>query len=308
MPINNSTTFLSKLELEQIKEGLQQTFPTLANLNMLKLLSDGFSSYVILIEDEMIFRIAKTSKAMHGHRKEQSVLPHLREYLPFQVPVPAWRAEPSEIFPFGVIGYRAIPGIPFYLELAPSVNLKHIAHDLARFLVRLHDFPIDEARSFGFAQTIDPESLAAEVMPVLSTHLSKAEYGKFSLWWEKYLNDSAKDSFIPKLIHGDPWGENIILDERLDHIVGIIDFESVNIGDAAQDFAAQKYVGLDFSNGVINYYLELGGKPGSHFSTRLLWHSMLRELGGLKYAIRYPESGELGDCLQKVRNELLLSA
>jgi aminoglycoside phosphotransferase (APT) family kinase protein len=308
VPINNRTTFLSKLELEKINEGLQQTFPALANLNTLKLLSDGFSSYVILIGGEIIFRIAKTSKAMHGHMREHSVLPHIQGYLPFRVPEPAWQAEPSEIFPFGVIGYRAIPGIPFSLELAPSLNLKYIAHDLARFLVRLHDFPLDEARAFGFSENMDLESLAAEVMPVLSSHFSKAEYGKFSLWWEKYLNDPVKDSFIPKLIHGDPWGENIILDERLDQIVGIIDFESVSIGDAAQDFAAQKYLGSDFSNWVIKYYRELGGEPGSHFSTRLIWHSMLRELGGLKYAIRYPESGELGDCLQKVRNELLLSA
>jgi len=308
VPINNRTTFLPNLELEKIKEGLQQTFPTLANLNTLKLLSDGFSSYVILIEDEIIFRIAKTSEAMHGHMKERALLPYLQGYLPFQVLELTWQAKPSKFFPFGVIGYRAIPGIPFSLELAPSVNLKHIAHDLARFLVRLHDFPIDKARSFGFAEIIDLESLGAEVMPILSSLFSKAEYGKLSSWWEKYLNDPAKDDFRPKLIHGDPWGENIILDESLDHIVGIIDFESVNIGDAAQDFAAQKYLGRGFSNSVIKSYRELGGEPGSHFSTRLLWHSMLRELGGLKYAIRYPESGELGDCLQKVRNELLLSA
>jgi hypothetical protein len=36
--------------------------------------------------------------------------------------------------------------------------------------------------------------------------------------------------------------------------------------------------------------------------------SMLRELKGLRYAIRYPGSNELVDSLQKVRYELSLSA
>ena len=307
MSTTNRATFLSKLELEQIKDGLQQAFPALANWHTLKLLSDGFSSYVFLLGDEIILRIAKTAEASEGHRKEWTVLPHLQRYLPFQVPEPINQAEPSDIFPFGVISYRAIRGVPFSLNLVPSVNLKSIAEDLAKFLLALHNFPLDSAMSFGIAEITDLVCLRSEIMPALSTYLSKADYEKFSLWWEKYLNDPAKDSFRPNLIHGDPWGENIILSEKLDHIVGVIDFESINIGDIAQDFAAQKYLGQDFLNWAIQYYQELGGELGSQFSSRLLGQSMLRELRGLKYAVQYPGSGELEDCVWKVRGELLLS-
>ena len=308
VPADNQGTFLSDLELDQIRKGLRQTLPTLSDLDTLKLLSDGFSSYVILIADEIVFRIAKTAEARDGHMKEWRVLPHLQRYLTFQVPEPKWKIEPSGIFPFGAIGYRAIRGVPFSLELLPFVNLKPIAEDLARFLVALHNFALDKAKSFGITENMDLESLGSEVIPVLSTHLSNDEYQKFIAWWQKFLKGSARKSFAPKLIHGDPWGENIILNEKLDHIAGIIDFESVTIGDVAQDFAAQKYLGQDFLSQVIEHYREFGGDLGSHFSRRLQVHCMLRELSGLHYAIRYPESGELQDCLQKVRSELLRSA
>ena len=306
-PGGNRESFLTELELEQIRRGLRPILPTLSDSDTLKLLSEGFSSYVILVADHVILRIAKIRKAGEGYLKERAILPHLRRHFPFQVPEPEWYAEPSEVFPFGAIGYRAIPGIPFSLRLAPSVNLKNVAEDLARFLVSLHNFPLDTTRSFGITEKDDLESLRSEVMPALSAHLSKDDYKKLTLWWEEFRNNPVLHSFTPKLIHGDPWGENIILNEKLDHVVGIIDFECVTMGDVAQDFAAQKYLGQGFLSPVVEYYRDLGGDFESNFLSRLQRHSMLRELGGLLYAIRYPESDEFQDSLQKVRSELRLS-
>ena len=301
--------FLSDLDLDQIREGLQQTFPshTLA-LSQLELLNDGFSSYVLLVDDEFILRIAKHAEALAGHIKEQAIMPFLQKQLPAQVPQPTWRIEPSDYFPFGAIGYRRILGIPFSLSLAPRVKLNRLVRDLARFLVALHDVPLAEMMDLGDKSVDELGSLRVDVMPTLAAYLTEDEYEKIRLWWEKYLNNSVKDSFTPKLIHGDPWGENIILNETLDGVVGIIDFESVSIGDVAQDFAAQKYLGPNFLSQLIERYQELGGELENHFAIRLQGWSMLRELRGLHYAIRYPESGELVDSLQKVRSELGLSA
>jgi aminoglycoside phosphotransferase (APT) family kinase protein len=128
------------------------------------------------------------------------------------------------------------------------------------------------------------------------------------MWWERFLDNRVRDSLTPRLVHGDPWGENIILDETLSRVVGVVDFETVGIGDVAQDFAAQKYLGPDVLSQVIEHYQSSGGKLESHFAVRLQDWSVLRELRGLRYAIRYPESGELLDSLQKVRRELSLIA
>src|SRR5688572_2058012 len=127
MPTDNKPTFLANLTLDQIRDGLQQLFPSLkSDLSRLKILNDGFSSYVILVADEIILRIAKHADAMAGHLKEQAILPLLQKHLPFQVPKPIWRAGPSDFFPFGVMGSRRIAGIPFSLNLAPHVKLNSI--------------------------------------------------------------------------------------------------------------------------------------------------------------------------------------
>jgi len=278
------------------------------DLSQIKLLNEGFGGYVVLVENEFILRIAKHAGAMAGHDKEQAVLPCLQKRLPVQVPQPIWRVEPSDYFPFGAIGYRRISGIPFALSLVPEVKLHSIAHDLAQFLVALHDIPAAEMTALGVTSVAELESLPAEVMPALHTYLAKDEYEKISAWWERFLNHPARDSFMPKLVHGDPWGENIILNETLDGVAGVVDFETVSIGDAAQDFVAQKYVRPDFSNEVIERYRELGSELGNHFAVRQRAWSMLRELRGLRYALRYPGSGELEDSLQKIRRELTLYA
>jgi aminoglycoside 2''-phosphotransferase len=309
VPTNNRPTFLSDLDLDQIRKALQHTFPySRPDSSRIKLLNDGFSSYVVLVADEFILRIAKHAEAMAGHIKEQAILPVLQKHLPIQIPQPTWRVEPSDHFPFGAIGYRRILGTPFSLSLAPHVKLDRLAQDLAQFLGALHNVPLDEMTAVGFKIIDELESLRAEVMPTLYTYLTEAEYEKIRTWWESYLNNPVKESFTPKLIHGDPWGENIILGETLDSIVGVVDFETVSIGDVAQDFAAQKYLGPDFLSRVLEHYQQLGGELENHFATRLQGWSMLRELRGLGYAIRYPGSSELVDSLQKVRYELSLSA
>lgn len=99
-------------------------------------------------------------------------------------------------------------------------------------------------------------------------------------------------------------GRNILLNETLDAVVGVIDFETVAVGDVARDFAAQKYIGHGFLEDVVSNYQRLGGEVGSQFIDRLRWFSMLREISGLAYAITYPESEEFEDSLQKVRDEL----
>lgn len=308
-PTSTQPRFLSGLTLDQIREGLQQAFPSLMpELGQLKPLSDGFSSYVVLVADEFILRIAKHAEAMTGHLKEMSILPLLQKHLAVQVPQPIWRVGASDFFPFGVIGYHRIPGVPFSLSLVPQVEMNLIAQDIARFLVALHHVPVSEMVALDFRETDEPETLWTEVMPTLQTQMTEEEYERIRMWWESFLNHSGKDSFTPRLIHGDPWGENIILNETLDGVVGVIDFEAVSIGDVARDFAAQKYLGAAFLNQVTEQYQAVGGELESHFAVRLQGWSLLRELAGLRYAIRYPASGELIDSLRKVRYELSLYA
>ena len=54
----------------------------------------------------------------------------------------------------------------------------------------------------------------------------------------------------PRLLHGDLWCENILLSPDLSHMVGVVDFEQIRIGDPVSEFAALRYVGDEFVDRV----------------------------------------------------------
>lgn len=300
--------FLRQPNLVALSKHLAQTFPSVFDLDKLKLIGNGFSSYAVSTESGIIFRVAKNALAMEGHKKELNLLPRLRDQLHVQVPNPLWWAEPSANFPFGVIGYRMIPGIPFSLELVPRVELEQISKDLAGFLLALHNVPTTSLADEDISAPIDLSTLWRTVSPVLRKHLTKEEYGVAESWRYSDVPNAARHNFSSSSIHGDPWGENILLNETLDGMVGVIDFETLTVGDVARDFAAQKYVGHGFLENVVSNYERLGGEVGDQFADRLRWFSMLRELSGLDYAISYPESEELEDSMRKVKDELTVFA
>ena len=282
---------------------LAQTFPSITGLDELRLVGDGFSSYAVST-GEIIFRVAKNALATEGYKKELSLLPCLQDHLNVQIPNPLWWAEPSGNFPFGVIGYPMIPGIPFSWELVSRVDLERVAKDLAEFLIALHNTPTTSLADGDMSAPIDLSALWETVSPVLRTRFTREECKVVESWQYSYISAAARHTFPLRLIHGDPWGENILLNGTLDGIVGVIDFETLAVGDVACDFAAQKYVGHGFLENVVSNYKRLGGEVEGRFADRLRWFSMLRELSGLDYAITYPESEELEDSLRKVRGEL----
>lgn len=299
--------FLGQLNLVTLGERLAQIFPSVSGLDKLKLVGDGFSSYAVCTGG-VIFRVAKNALAMKGHEKELNLLPRLQDRLPVQVPNPSWWAEPSSSFPFGVIGYPMISGIPFSLELVPRIDLERVAENLAEFLITLHNLPTTSLADRDMDASVDLDVLWKTVSPVLRTHFTREEYSVAESWRYSDISASVRQAFSSRLIHGDPWGENILLNGTLDGIVGVIDFETVAVGDVARDFAAQKYVGHGFLEDVVSNYKRFGGEVNDRFADRLRWFSMFRELSGLDYAINYPTSEEFEDSLWKVRGELIMLA
>lgn len=198
---------LRQPDLIALGKSLAQTFPDVLGLDRLKLLGNGFSSYAVNTESGIIFRIAKNSLAMKGHKKELSLLPKLQNQLPVQVPNPLWWAEPSASFPFGVIGYPMIPGIPFSLELVSRVKLKQVAKALAEFLIALHNIPTTLLVEGDLNAPLNLSALWGTVSPVPRTHLERDEYGVAESWRRSDVWAAARPTFSPSLIHGDPWGE-----------------------------------------------------------------------------------------------------
>ena len=266
------------------------------SVETLELWGDGFSSFALLVNDNLVFRVAKHAGVTAGYARERQLLPELQAFLPVPVPEPRWYAPALEHFPFGVIGYPLIRGTPFKLELAPQVDLSRLADGLADFMLALHGAQLEPKPQAATDAPADAltDTLTA-VLPFLNTQLSTEHCEHL----EKTL-DVDPASAPQGLTHGDLWAENLLLDTDLTRLVGVVDFETVGYGDVARDFAPHRYVSRTFLEEVVNRYLTKGGSLGEAFGQRLNFWSLHRELTGLRYALSYPESGELGDSLAKV--------
>ncbi len=285
---------VANLDAERVRVGLKDALPS-KRFSEPVFLADGFSSYVFLVGD-MLLRVAKHSEAATQHAKEVRALPRLKQGISLQIPLPTWHLAPSKYFPFGAVGYRRIAGTPFDLSLAERVDLEQVAFSLATFLLELHR--CTSLLSVP-ARGDEPALLWNATSPTLRHYLG-ARYKKAQAWWLSFAQ--YEDERPPMaLVHGDLWGENIILDDSLSQVVGIVDFESLAVGDVAQDFAPQMYVSRKFLEMVAEYFERLGGQSGRDFERRVRDWSILRELRGLRYALVYPELDELEDSLEKVQ-------
>ena len=97
-------------DLEQLAHDLCRLFPDFNNLVPLKRLADGASSIVVEGAGGFVFRIGKNPESVDSYRHEAQLLPILRGHVDVPIPDPRWCAGPSETLPFGVFGYRKLPG------------------------------------------------------------------------------------------------------------------------------------------------------------------------------------------------------
>lgn len=110
--------------------------------------------------------------------------------------------------------------------------------------------------------------------------------------------------YEPALCHGDAWYENILVEESYLHVVGIIDFGNMLMGDPAVDLAPQWYLGEAFYDAVFQEYKKLSPEYETiHF--RAMRHLELREVLGLQYTIHNNQVDEYDDAIAKIRNRIL---
>lgn len=286
------------MDLSEIGLSLQALFADLPASGPVRLVGEGYGSYAVSVDGRWIFRIARNAETLASHQREVAMLPLLRGGLPLPVPQPRWHCGPSEAFPFGVMGYPMLPGVPWTLDRTGQVDLAQVADQLAEFLSELHGFPLAAARNAG-VEAEEPHALVDEVLPALPAHLDGESVRRFYAWWERYAGHPERYAFTPRLLHGDLWCENILLQPDLSHAAGVVDFGQMRIGDPVAEFAALRYVGDAFLARVRRGYPH-ASELETCFDERLRAAVILRELGGLRYALRYPDADEVDDAVDKV--------
>ncbi len=297
------------VDLTQIERALLRAFPDLSPIAPVRLLGTGFSSVAVETAGGVVFRIAQSASAGANYAKEARNLPALRPYLPVAIPEPGWYIPASEVFPFGVIGYRKLSGAPLEPgDLRTLAEARKVAAQVAAIILALHRAPLDalHLRHELDARRAEWKTQRDAVLPALRAALRPDEVRAVARWWDAFLADDRMLAYAPALQHGDLWFGNLLVEGT--HVTGVVDFERLGIGDPALDFTPQLYLGEAFLNLVIEAYQEAGGALDAHFDHRLrrLW--ALREFGGVQYALEHNDAEEFADSIAKIRKGPILNA
>jgi len=289
-----------------VERRLADSFPGLDRIAPVRMLGEGFSSLAVETAGGVIFRMAKNAPAGARFAKEYTNLPLLRAYLPVPIPDPQWYLAASDDFPFGVIGYRKLPGEPLEPEhITNRRQAREIAEQIAQVILALQRVPVDR-----LSLTHDQNDLSIRrrgqrdrVLPALRSLLELDEYRAVVEWWEAFLSDERLSDYTPVVQHGDLWYGNMLVEGT--RLAGLVDFEELAIGDPALDFVPQLYLGETFLKLVVEAYRDAGGVTDAEFEQRLRASWALREFGGLQYALDYDATEWDGAILKLRRGPIL---
>jgi len=127
---------------EQARTLIGRQFPQLS-LKQVKRLGWGWDNTVFLIGDEYVFRFPRRTIAVGSIRMEGKLLPKLEAYMTIPYPKPLFYGEASDEYPAPFLGYAYVPG-DFPIGLTEERRALS-AETLAKFLRRLHEFPVQAA-------------------------------------------------------------------------------------------------------------------------------------------------------------------
>jgi aminoglycoside 2''-phosphotransferase len=295
-------------DLNHLARPLRQVFPDLPAVEPLTVLGSGFSSLAVETAGGLVFRIARTPAAGLRYVEEYRILPLLQPHVPVTIPLPEWYLPASADFPFGLIGYRKLPGVPLDpAAITAQAQARDLAAQIGALILALHRLPVAQ-----LALTDDFERRHAEwsaqrdtALPALRAAMTTDEYQAIARWWDTFLVDDRMRDYQPAFQHGDLWFGNLLVEGG--RITGLVDFENAGLGDPALDFVPGLYLGAAFLGWMLDAYRARGGVTHRGFQHRLRQLFALREFSGAAYAVEHDAAAEWADSLAKLRRGPLLS-
>jgi aminoglycoside 2''-phosphotransferase len=289
---------------EQLSEIIQTRFPQVRVLTCRPIL-DGWDSFVLEVNGELIFRFPRRPEVEAQLDKEIALLPALAEALPIAVP----RFEfiyrgGNGRYDRPFVGYRKIAGVPLSADCLRPAQADELAGSLARFLSALHRFPVELARRLKVSGS-DAGHWRQEyfglytwaqgqVFPLLAPTTRR----KAAALWEGFLADDANFEFRPCLIHRDLAGEHILCDPARGLITGVIDWGDAAIGDPALDFVGLLWAaGRDFTEAVLAGYQ---GQVDETFWDRMAFYARLAPIYEIHFGLATGDKAHLDAGLESL--------
>ena len=208
-------------------------------IRSLKLHREGLVNDVLIVNDQWVFRFAKTDWGKEQMAIEGELMLHLSPRLPINIPTP-------EILLEDVIVYSFLKGEDFRREIwqgADEGKKQFYGNQLGSFLGELHGIDTG-ALDWEIPPTLAPvtqetwedihDRVVDKVYPLLLP---------YQVYWVDTLFRTALDTpgffdFDPALIHGDLALYHILFDPEEKKINGVIDFGVAGLGDPATDLGS----------------------------------------------------------------------
>ena len=286
---------------------LQRLAPGVGAVGTLEVVDEGSSATVLRSSSGIGIRAPMTERAARQQQALSSPLRRLARFLPVAIPVPLWTLPMGDPFPLGLSGYAWLPGRPLSAtEMSPD-----IAVQIGTLLASMHALDPETLASFSRAlpdrAAIDAERerIMSIALPYLQATQPTATFACLTQWWDCYQASRRRSSFTPRLVHGDLWHGNLLIDPEHQQLTGVLDWENVCIDDPAQDFATLLYSGDMFCGQTVRAYGEAGGVIDDNFLERRQWHWEFREFTGLVLALDAGDGEDVHDAVRKLREGAL---
>lgn len=215
---------------------IENSFPEI-RINKFSSLDYGWNNHVIVVNDEIVFRIPR-NKGNESILKNEVNLLKILQKCPFSIPDYIY-LNTNPIF-FG--GYRMIHGD--YLNNAGKLG-KGLISDFLSLRTFLDTIGSDDVRRTGlpvynYKKWVEGQGERIEKYKLSLNEIMPEEF--LSAVKEKWYEVSEDmEQLDMGLIHGDLYRKNVIISENHRKIRGIIDWSDSAYGDRALDFAAFGY-------------------------------------------------------------------
>ncbi|MGZ0051111.1 phosphotransferase family protein [Brevibacillus gelatini] len=246
------------MQLDPLRKLLQERYPELRNESF-RVDDTGWSNFVVIVGEKMIFRFPKTEEAKAIISREMQILPQLRSMVPVAIPQFVYSSAPTDAIKY--VGYPMIVGKPLYREEMSGLSEQEqekVAEAIGGFLSGLHAYPLEKS----FDKAIDPgltrvfyENLLARIERKAFSYMPVELQQWTRQTFQTFLANPDYFRFKPALLHNDLKPEHLLYDFENRRLNGIIDFGAMGAGDPAYDFVGiYRAYGAAFAHKVLSYY------------------------------------------------------
>ena len=269
----------------------------------------GWDSVTLLVNDEMIVRIARRPDVAERLGREARLLPALAKHVPLAIPhFTRVCADPAVTGGARLVAYPAIDGISLAEKGVPAGHEDASATQLALFLTVLHRFPVSVAVQLGATGGSANEwrqeyrAFYEEIRQHVFPLLSMDERAYTVALWEGFLGDDACFAFEPRLIHRDLVPDHIFRNRDSGQLTGIIDWGDASIGDPAIDFSG---LYCDISPAFSESILEQYGLPmESSFWRRVRFYASISPFYEIRFGQNEGYATHIGHGLEALRDRI----